>query len=327
MKKNFLGIFLAVFLLQLSSEIAFAQEVRYEQNTLIRIDSLSSGVILKPEGISAPGFSSHNNGNTFFYEIERPVGLVRILEMLSGCFECEPPAEDSGYTIEEIETVLKRLLVERGVAIGQNITQSPVSSTSEHLMESEPAERIVDQRLRFDETRISDNDSVVHRQLIDEAETDTHIHESATAIDPIVAPLPSNQQVDRETPEEMAARVEKDFTENGRFTDQQVQFEFDSYELLQESFPILSAVGSYLVNNPEQKILITGNTCTIGQLEYNYMLSTLRAERVANFLLSTFPTINEVQISTKGLGSDNPIADNDNPETRSLNRRVEFIIK
>jgi len=323
MRINFLSILLPVLLLQLGAELTVAQEVRYEQNALIRIDSLSSGVILKPAASSAPGFSSPVDGVPFSYEFERPEGLLRILEMLSGCQECKLPAEDPGYTIEEIEYVLRKLLAERGIAIDQKIAESPVPSPGE------PDQRIVDQRLRADETRILVDESVIQRQLTDEAETDAQIPEPATVIDPQaqVAPLPPTPQVDRESLEEMIARVEKDFTEKGRFTDQQVQFEFDSYELLQESFPLLIAVGAYMVNNPDQKILITGNTCIIGPLEYNYRLSELRAESVANYLLSNYPEIDAEQISTEGHGPDNPIADNDDPEVRYLNRRVEFILK
>ena len=327
MRKNFLHILLPVFLLQLSAELTVAQEVRYEQNALIQIDTLSSGVILKPAASSAPGFSSPVDGVPFSYEFERPEGLLRILEMLSGCQECKLPAEDSGYTIEEIENVLRKLLAERGIAIDQIIAESQDSFPGEPLTESKPAERSVDQHFRSDEYRISDDESEIQRRLINEDKSDAQISEPSTAIDLQTAPLPPTPQVQRESSEEMIARVEKDFSDKGRFTDQQVQFAFDSYELLQESFLLLNAVGSYILNNPEQKILITGNTCIIGPLEYNYRLSELRAESVAKYLLSNFPGIDAEQISTEGHGPDNPIANNDDPEVRYLNRRVEFIIK
>ncbi len=144
MRMNFLAILLPAFLLQLSTELLVAQEVRYEQNALIRIDSLSSGVILKPEASSVPGFSSLVDGNPFSYEFERPEGLLRIQEILNGCQECKLPAEDTGYTIKEIENVLRKLLAERGITIDQNIDEGADSSLSLPTTDSAPVARSVE---------------------------------------------------------------------------------------------------------------------------------------------------------------------------------------
>jgi len=331
MRFNLLILLLPAFLLQLSAELLVAQEIRYEQNTLIRIDSLSSGVILKPEASSAPDFISPVDGIPFSYEFETPEGLLRIQEMLSGCQECEPAAEDTGYTIDEIENVLRKLLAERGLPIDEKIGTEAESSVSLPTAQSSPTTQSivssVDQLSLSNQYSISVDEPTRQRQPEETAETETRESEAITATDIQVAPPPPTPQVERESLEEMIARVKKDFTDKGSFTDQRVQFAFDSYELLPGSFLILNALGTYMMDNPDQQILITGNTCTIGPLEYNYRLSELRAESVANYLLSNYPKIDEDQILTEGRGPDNPIANNDDPEVRHLNRRVEFIIE
>lgn len=339
MRSDFLIILLLAFLLLLSAEVLVAQEIRYEQNTLIRVDSLSSGVVLKPEASSAPDFVSPIDGIPFSYEFETPEGLLRIKEMLSGCQECAPPQEDTGYTIEEIENVLRKLLAERGLPMDQNIAAETDSTVSLFASDSSPAAqspvRSTDPLLRSNRYTIAIDESVSQSQPEDVAETDadsdseieTREPGAITANNVQAAPAPPTPQVERESLEEMIARVERDFTDKGSFTDQRVQFEFDSHELRPGSFLLLNAVGTYMMNHPDQEILITGNTCTIGPLEYNYRLSELRAESVANYLLSNYPKIDANQISTEGRGPDHPIANNDDPEVRYLNRRVEFIVK
>lgn len=334
MNPDFLIVLLTAFLLLLSAEVLSAQEIRYEKNTLIRVDSLSSGVVLKPEASSAPDFISPIDGIPFSYEFETPEGLLRIKEMLSGCQECAPTQEDTGYTIEEIENVLRKLLAERGLPIEQNIAAATDSSLSLPEPESSPAAqnplRSPDPLLRSNQYTISVDESVIQSQSEDTAETESEIEtpepETISANEIQIATAPPTPQVERESLEEMIARVEREFTDKGSFTDQRVQFEFDSHELRPGSFLLLNAVGTYMMNHPDQEILITGNTCTIGPLEYNYKLSELRAESVAKYLLSNYPKIDPDQISTEGRGPDNPIASNDDPEVRYLNRRVEFIV-
>lgn len=335
MRSDFLIILLPAFLLLLSAEVLVAQEIRYEQNTLIRTDSLSSGIVLKPEASSVPDFVSPIDGIPFSYEFETPEGLLRIKEMLNGCQECASPQEDTGYTIEEIENVLRKLLAERGLPMDQSMAAGTDSSVSLPAPENSPAAQIparsADPLLRSNQYTISNDESVSQSQPEDIAEADAEIEtresEAITANNIQAAPAPPTPKVERESLEEMIARVERNFTDKGSFTDQRVQFEFDSHELRPESFLLLNAVGMYMMNHPDQEILITGNTCTIGPLEYNYRLSELRAESVANYLLSNYPKIDADQISTEGRGPDNPIANNDDPEVLYLNRRVEFIVK
>lgn len=332
MRPDFLIVLLPALLLLLDAEVLVAQEIRYEQNTLIRIDSLSTGVALKPEAGSAPDFVSPIDGIPFTYEFDTPVGVLRINEMLRGCRGCALAQGDTGYTIEEIENILRKLLAERGLPIDKNIaavTDSPASlSTPNSTSDEKSPVRSADPLSRSSVYTTSVDEFVSQSEAEDTgAEIETPEPEAITANNVQAAPALATPQVERETLKEMIARVEKDFRDKGSFTDQRVQFEFDSHELRTGSFLLLNAVGSYMMNNPDQEVLITGNTCTVGPLDYNYRLSELRAESVASYLLSKYPKIDAGQISTEGHGPDNPIANNDDPEVRYLNRRVEFIVK
>lgn len=319
-KKNsvtLLVIMLPAFLFIMRAEMSVAQEIRYEQNVLIRIDSLSSGVILKPGGRSLPGNNSHAGVNTFFNEFEPPLGLLRIKEMLSGCQECVPAIEEKGYKIEEIEAVLRKLLTERGVSIGQKLNIGAEISTE--LTAVRNIEDINEQAIRTSQYNTSNNSLQIRVQ------EKPGIRGNTTHRNNEIIPS-STPRTDRESLEETLERVNRDFTESGTFIDQSVQFGFDSYELLPESFQILDAIGIYLLENPGIKMVITGNTCILGSLDYNYQISELRAGSVASYILTNYPEINVNQISTVGHGPDNPIANNEDPKVRYLNRRVEFII-
>ncbi|MFU8816120.1 MAG: OmpA family protein [Pseudomonadales bacterium] len=101
-------------------------------------------------------------------------------------------------------------------------------------------------------------------------------------------------------------------------------FESDRAEIgpaFQESLgalaSLLSAVGSTLIE-------VTGFTDATGPMIANLALSLARAERIAQ-VLATHGVPKE-RVVAKGLGPLRPIADNDTPEGRQLNRRVELTI-
>lgn len=104
-----------------------------------------------------------------------------------------------------------------------------------------------------------------------------------------------------------------------------VNFAYNSAELLPESFPVLDKAGQLLVDVPEMRVRIEGHTDSDGSETYNLSLSQRRAEAVRNYLISKFG-IDPARIQARGLGESSPIASNDTPEGKALNRRVEFVI-
>jgi outer membrane protein OmpA-like peptidoglycan-associated protein len=101
-----------------------------------------------------------------------------------------------------------------------------------------------------------------------------------------------------------------------------IQFEFDSEEILPQSFITLNTVADWLLQNPERKLRVDAHTCTIGTAEYNQALSERRAKSVKQYLVKQ--GVPPPSIRYKGWGYYKPIADNSTEENRELNRRVEF---
>jgi OOP family OmpA-OmpF porin len=84
-----------------------------------------------------------------------------------------------------------------------------------------------------------------------------------------------------------------------------------------------NSVENILKKNPELIVRIEGHTDDIGSMEYNLNLSSKRAQSIKDYLVGK--GIDEWRITTTGLGYTQPIADNESPEGRALNRRAEIV--
>ncbi|MCQ2324765.1 MAG: OmpA family protein [Paludibacteraceae bacterium] len=102
-------------------------------------------------------------------------------------------------------------------------------------------------------------------------------------------------------------------------------FATDETTVLPQSRAGLEALYQLLIDHPTTKILIVGHTDNVASEAYNIRLSQGRAEAVAQEMIKR--GIDPKRITTKGRGMAQPIADNNTPEGRQKNRRVEFIIK
>jgi outer membrane protein OmpA-like peptidoglycan-associated protein len=103
-----------------------------------------------------------------------------------------------------------------------------------------------------------------------------------------------------------------------------VFFASGSAELKQESIPELNQLKSFLEDNPERGIIINGHTDNVGEEADNLALSEARAKAVRDYLASH--GINPIRLGYKGYGESRPVATNETPEGRALNRRTEFEI-
>lgn len=86
-----------------------------------------------------------------------------------------------------------------------------------------------------------------------------------------------------------------------------------------------------LAKFPGVELVINGHTDAVGSLEYNQQLSERRAKAVLKYLQSK--DIAKDRLVIKGSSEKIPVAINrtatnqDAPEGRQLNRRVEFAVK
>jgi outer membrane protein OmpA-like peptidoglycan-associated protein len=103
-----------------------------------------------------------------------------------------------------------------------------------------------------------------------------------------------------------------------------INFDFDKSDIKPEFVPVLDEAVEILKKHPDTNVIIEGHTDWIGTEKYNQGLSERRAASVCKYLVEK--DISKNSLETVGYGETNPIADNNTPEGRSMNRRVVFKI-
>lgn len=86
----------------------------------------------------------------------------------------------------------------------------------------------------------------------------------------------------------------------------------------------LDKIANVLQEYQDHNLMIEGFTDSVGSFDYNEELSQQRARAVQSALVSR--GISPDRIQTRGYGERFPIATNDTPTGRQLNRRVEVIV-
>lgn len=103
-----------------------------------------------------------------------------------------------------------------------------------------------------------------------------------------------------------------------------IYYETDSFRILPESEPELQRLTTFLQTNPKLTVEIQGHTDNTGTAERNQELSRLRAKSVVDYLKAK--GISPDRLQYKGYGASIPVATNDTPEGRTLNRRTTVLI-
>jgi outer membrane protein OmpA-like peptidoglycan-associated protein len=104
-----------------------------------------------------------------------------------------------------------------------------------------------------------------------------------------------------------------------------VQFETRSDRLLPRSNAVLDGVAAVLRDHPEiARLRVEGHTDARGKPAFNQELSRRRAAAVRAYLVSS--GVAAARLSSRGWGTDRPVADNATEAGRARNRRVEFVI-
>ncbi len=105
---------------------------------------------------------------------------------------------------------------------------------------------------------------------------------------------------------------------------QDIKFEYNSHEILPESYPNLNYIIAMLEVEPSYRVSIKAHTDQIGGYGYNQKLSEKRAGSVVDYFKEN--GILKTRMESKGYGDTKPIATNETEEGRAQNRRVEFEI-
>jgi len=103
-----------------------------------------------------------------------------------------------------------------------------------------------------------------------------------------------------------------------------VTFETDSNAIQGQFYSVLDSVVLVLNKYKQTYVDVLGFTDSTGSESYNLQLSLRRAQSVADYFTSKGVTPQRLVV--RGLGEANPIASNDTPQGRALNRRVEITL-
>ncbi len=102
-----------------------------------------------------------------------------------------------------------------------------------------------------------------------------------------------------------------------------IYFGFDEYTVQTKYQKMLSAHASYLKANPNQKIIIQGNTDERGTAEYNLALGQRRSDAVRKSL--NLMGVSDNQMEAVSFGKEKPKAEGDNEAAWAENRRADIV--
>lgn len=103
-----------------------------------------------------------------------------------------------------------------------------------------------------------------------------------------------------------------------------INFHSGSARLQASSAPLLDSVADIIARCPGLKIDVSGHTDADGSPAANQNLSQQRAKAVVRYLVKK--GLSADRFTATGYGEDKPIFDNDTPEHKSRNRRIEFAL-
>lgn len=110
----------------------------------------------------------------------------------------------------------------------------------------------------------------------------------------------------------------------GKLVSYGIYFDVNSDRIKAESYGTIKGIADVLRENPDVHVRIIGHTDADGSDAANLDLSKRRAASVKTELSKTFG-IDAARMETDGKGESQPVAPNDTPANKALNRRVEFI--
>jgi OOP family OmpA-OmpF porin len=110
----------------------------------------------------------------------------------------------------------------------------------------------------------------------------------------------------------------------GKLVTYGIYFDVNKDVVKPESYGTLKEIATILNEVPDVKVKIVGHTDSDGADAANLDLSKRRAASVKAELAKSFG-VNADRLVTDGMGESQPVAPNDTPVNKALNRRVEFI--
>lgn len=135
------------------------------------------------------------------------------------------------------------------------------------------------------------------------------------------SPMVTNLKITTASPDTRSKLITE-----GKLVTYGITFDVNKADIKPESYGTLKSVADVLKDNPGVSVKITGHTDSDGDDALNLDLSKRRAESVKKELSAKFG-IETSRMETEGAGESKPVAPNDTPANKAMNRRVEFIRK
>ena len=133
------------------------------------------------------------------------------------------------------------------------------------------------------------------------------------------APYVSNLKITTASPDTRSKLITE-----GKLVTYGITFDVNKADIKPESFGTLKSIADVLKENGSVKVKIVGHTDSDGDDAKNLELSLRRAQSVKSELIGPFG-IDASRIETEGAGETTPVAPNDTPANKALNRRVEIV--
>lgn len=113
------------------------------------------------------------------------------------------------------------------------------------------------------------------------------------------------------------------FMTDGKIVTTGIKFDVNKSKIKPESMGVINSIVSLLNEKRDLKFSVEGHTDSDGDDKSNMALSEARAKSVMNKLIEL--GIDSARLKSKGFGESKPVADNNTPEGKANNRRVEFV--
>ena len=154
---------------------------------------------------------------------------------------------------------------------------------------------------------------------------------------PVQTEEPEVQEQDQQmaaekTPQELEQeRLEREAAERQlraekiKFMYEDIHFQKGRHSLNAKAQNILKRKATWLMKNPDFKVLVEGHTDERGSKEYNFALGDLRAGAVKSFLIRQ--GIESPRLVAISYGNERPIDTSKTEKGREKNRRVHFVVE
>lgn len=266
--------------------------------------------------------------NALTHKLWKGAGLVVILALLGACAGT-PENDLLSEARQEVERAQQTPAVSQHAALKLQEAENSLRR-AENLWEEEGRDSIEEVE-HYAYLARQQALTAVQRGALGEAEAE--VAEARVAREHVLRDsrereLQAAQTRADEAERELQARVEdlqSQKTERGTvLTLRNVLFDFGEAGLKPGAERTIEHLAAYLEESPDRRLLVEGYTDSVGDEAFNEQLSQRRAEAVRDQLVTA--GIDADRIEAVGHGESYPVANNDTPYGRQLNRRVEIVV-